>query len=132
MNKYKNFAPALLRLGLAMVFIWFGANQLLDQTMWVKLIPEQIVSMTGLSPEAIVIANGVFEILMAVLLSFGIWIRLVAILLSVHLLMIIGDLGLTAIGVRDVGLLLAMLSVFLYGSDDYSYDKPKETIQTNI
>lgn len=132
MNKYKNFAPALLRLGLAMVFIWFGTNQLLDQAMWVKLIPEQVVSITGLSPETIVIMNGAFEILMAVLLSFGIWVRLVAILLSVHLLMIIGDLGLTAVGVRDVGLLLAMLSVFLHGSDDYSYDKPKNIIQTNV
>jgi hypothetical protein len=67
---------------------------------------------------------------MAVLLSFGIWIRLVAILLSLHLLMIIGDLGLTAVGVRDVGLLIAMMSVFFHGSDDYSYDKPKETLNT--
>lgn len=119
----KKFAPTILRLGLAMVFIWFGANQLLNPTMWVGLIPKPLISATGISASTFVLINGVFEICFAALLAFGIWIRLIASLLFLHLLAIIGDLGLTAVGVRDVGLALAMLSVALHGADEYSYDK---------
>jgi uncharacterized membrane protein YphA (DoxX/SURF4 family) len=118
----KKFAPTVLRLGLVMVFIWFGTNQLLSQAMWVGLIPKSVVSMSGLSAVTIVIINGVFELCMATLLAFGIKIRIVATLLAIHLLTIIGDLGLTAVAVRDIGLFFAMISVVLQGADEYSYD----------
>ena len=125
MNKtnMKKWAPAVLRLGLAMVFIWFGSNQLLNQAMWMGLIPKSLVSMTGISAGTFVIINGIFEIFMATLLAFGIGIRIVATLLFLHLIMIISDLGLTAVGIRDVGLMFAMLSVAFHGADEYSYDK---------
>jgi len=121
--KIKNLAPVVLRLGLAMVFIWFGSNQLMSQTMWMWLIPKSLISMTGISAQNIVIGNGIFEIIMAALLAFGIWIRLVAILLALHLLGIIGVLGINAIGIRDIGLFFAMVSVAMHGADIYSYDK---------
>lgn len=118
----KKFSPALLRVGLAMVFIWFGSNQLLNQAMWVGLIPKSLITLTGISAATFVTLNGIFEIVMAVLLAFGIGIRIVATLLFLHLITIIGDLGLNAIGIRDVGLMFAMLSVAFHGADDYSFD----------
>lgn len=118
----KKFSPALLRVGLTMVFIWFGSNQLLNQAMWVGLIPKSLITLTGISAATFVTLNGIFEIVMAVLLAFGIGIRIVATLLFLHLITIIGDLGLNAIGIRDVGLMFAMLSVAFHGADDYSFD----------
>jgi uncharacterized membrane protein YphA (DoxX/SURF4 family) len=120
---YKKYSPVILRLGLAMVFIWFGTNQLLNQAMWIGLIPKSLVSATGISAATFVILNGIFEIVMAVLLACGIKIRIVAILLCLHLLTIIGDLGINAIGARDIGLFFAMLSVAAHGADEYSYDR---------
>lgn len=121
MNTQK-FAPLILRAGIAIVFIWFGMHQLMDQTMWLSLIPAWVVSLTGLTAKTIVILNGLFEIIMAVLLAIGFQIRIVAVLLSLHLLTIIGDLGMTAVGIRDVGLFFATLSIAFHGADEYSYD----------
>lgn len=128
----KKYAPVIIRLGLVFVFIWFGLNQLLDQAMWVSLIPAGIVKATGISAEMFVILNAVFELCMAGLLAFGIQTRIVASLLFVHMFAIIGDLGLTAVGVRDVGLMFALLSVAFQGADEYSLkSEPKLDASTS-
>lgn len=116
----QKYAPVALRLGLAFVFIWFGLNQLIDQSMWVSLIPAGLLKITGLSAPTFVILNGVFEVFMASLLAFGIRIRIVGTLLFLHMLAIVGDVGLSAIGVRDIGIMFGLLSVALQGSDIYS------------
>lgn len=126
MNKnLSKYAPLILRVGLASVFIWFGLNQFIDQSMWVSFIPASITNMTGISAETLVVLNGIFEVFMASLLSFGIYTRLVASLLFVHMFAIIGDVGLSAIGVRDVGLMFALLSIAFYGPDEYSIVAPE-------
>lgn len=125
-SKFSNWsdcAPVVLRYGLVFVFVWFGISQLVDQARWVSLIPEFVTEMTGLSASTFVIINGSFEILAAILLAFGIQIRIVAGLLALHMFTIVIDLGLTAVGVRDIGLVFACLSVALHGADKYSFDK---------
>jgi uncharacterized membrane protein YphA (DoxX/SURF4 family) len=121
--KAKAYAPIVLRVGIAVVFMWFGYHQLINQTMWISLIPHWMISLTGMSARTIVIANGVFEVLMSLLLIFGYRLRTVGILLSLHLLMIICDVGLSAIGMRDVGLMFATISIALYGADAHSVDR---------
>ena len=56
----------------------------------------------------------------ASLLAFGIWTRCVASLLFLHMFAIIADVGLSPIGIRDIGLMFALLSVAFFGSDEYS------------
>ncbi len=121
-NTLKNLAPTVVRLGIAMVFIWFGLNQLFNQAMWVSLIPSWAISLSGLSAKSFVIVNGLVEIILASLLAFGMKIRIVATLLALHLLTIVMDLGLDAIGVRDIGLMFATISIALYGPDIFSWD----------
>lgn len=122
-NIHAKYAPVILRSGLAFVFIWFGLSQLLDQSMWVSLIPESIVSLTGLSAKTLVIFNGAFEVVLAVLLAFGVRIKIVAGLLFLHMVGIIGSLGLNAVAIRDIGLTFGLLSVFFQGADAYSADQ---------
>jgi uncharacterized membrane protein YphA (DoxX/SURF4 family) len=120
--KTRKYAGVVLRLGLVFVFVWFGANQLLDQSMWVSLVPKWAVSLSGMSANSLVVFNGIFEMIMATLLAFGIGIRIVASLLFLHLVMIVSAIGLNAIGIRDIGLSFALLSIVLHGPDIYSYD----------
>ncbi|MEK7228242.1 MAG: DoxX family membrane protein, partial [Patescibacteria group bacterium] len=70
--------------------------------------------------ETFVIVNGIFEIFMASLLAFGMYTRPVAGLLFLHMFAIIADVGLSPIGIRDIGLMFALLSVTLFGQDEYS------------
>ncbi len=121
----KKYAPTVLRLGLVFVFLWFGINQLISQSMWLSLIPKSVISLTGLSAKTLVICNGIFEVVMATLLAFGIRIRIVASLLFLHMFGIIGSLGMNAIAIRDIGLMFALLSVAFQGADEYSVDIEK-------
>ncbi len=117
MNRY---APLVLRYGLTFVFVWFGLTQLFDPSAWESFIPEGVVSLTGISAKTFVLLNGGFELVMATLLAFGIKTRIVSGLLFIHMFAIIADVGLSAIGIRDVGLMAALLSVSLNGKDEYS------------
>lgn len=118
----RTLAPAVLRYGLVFVFVWFSVSQLTDPNMWARQIPEWLTNLTGMSAVTIVKLNGTFEIIMAILLAFGIQIRIVAALLTLHMLSIAINLGLGATAVRDIGLMFGCLSVALHGADAYSYD----------
>ena len=119
----KKYAPVIIRLGLAIVFLWFGFTQLFDQSMWLSLIPSSLVNATGISAKTFVIFNGIFEVGMASMLALGIRIRIVAALLFMHLIVIIGDVGINPIGVRDIGLTLGLLAIALHGADSHSHDR---------
>ncbi len=122
--KSQVYAPVVLRLGIGFVFLWFGFSQLHDQDMWLSLIPDSLIALTGISAKAMVIGNGIFEIVFATLMVCGIWVRYAALLLALHLIGIIGAVGLNAIGIRDVGLMLATFAIALHGCDQYSFGNP--------
>lgn len=113
----------ILRLGLAAVFLWFGFSQLLDGLSWVGWVPDWAVAFLRIPPAMIVLANGLFEVALGALLAVGVWVRISATVLAVHLAIITFDIGLTAIGVRDLGLTLATLALALLS-------ERKETTET--
>ena len=115
------FAPIVLRLGLAGVFIWFGLSQIFDPNAWTSYIPDIAIHMTGISAFTLVIFNGIFEVAMALLLVFGIWVRPIATLLFLHMCGIIASVGLDSIGIRDIAIAAGLLSVMLYGNDLLSW-----------
>ncbi len=122
MNKMKMWGPCVVRLGMALVFLWFGTQQLMHTTMWISLIPQSIMNLSHLSAEVLVRFNGVFEIVFGLLLLIGFFTRTAALLLALHLLNIMFVVGYNSIGVRDFGLALATFSIFFYGADCCSLD----------
>lgn len=115
--KIQSFAPVVLRLGLAAVFLWFGLSELVHPAMWTSYIPTWLVNSININVTGLVILNGLFEVVMAILLAFGILSRWVALLLLAHLVGIIVEVGLDPVGIRDVGLAFGLLSVVLQGKD---------------
>lgn len=86
------------------LFMWFGIAQLTDAATWVGFLPEW----TGYFPipgEMLVQLNGLGEVVLALALGVGVYTRVVAALLGVHLLGIALTAG-GAIGVRDAALAL--------------------------
>lgn len=113
MNRY-NAGVTILRMGLATVFLWFGFSQLFDGVNWISWVPEWAPAIMHLPPAMIVLFNGVFEVLGGTLLMSGLFVRFVAVLLSVHMAMLVLSIGITPIGVRDFGLTAASVAlVFL-------------------
>lgn len=111
-------APVFLRIGIAIVFIWFGIQQILHANAWVGFIPSWLSGLFSLSAITWVHINGAFEIVFGAALFFGIYTRLSAFLLAFHMIDITLVVGYTSVGVRDFGLAIASIAIFLFGKDN--------------
>jgi uncharacterized membrane protein YphA (DoxX/SURF4 family) len=115
------FAPAVVRIGISLVFLWFGSSQLADVQAWAGWLPGWTASLP-LSGENLVRLNGTFEVVFGSLLLLGLYVRPVALLLALHMFQIALTVGYSEIGVRDFGLAMATTSIFLHGSDRFTLD----------
>ncbi|MEK6917588.1 MAG: DoxX family protein [Nanoarchaeota archaeon] len=116
LNRY---SPALLRLAISAVFLWFGFSQIKNPDAWTGMIPNYVQSLIHLSSKTLVYLNGAFEITFAILLLLGLFTRFVSLVLSLHLLHIVTIIGYDPVGVRDFALALATLAIFLHGPDEF-------------
>jgi len=116
LDSLKKYAIPAVRISMALVFLWFGISQVTDQSMWTGYIPQRMGMMAG--PEMIVSLNGIVEIILGILLLIGVFTRPAALILGLHLLGITLTVGYNSIGVRDFGLAIATLAVFMNGDDE--------------
>lgn len=123
MNKLKPFAPIVLRIGISLVFLWFAFDQFLNPMSYVGFIPQSILDLSPVSANVIVHLNALFEIIFGTALILGFYTRFAALLLALHLLDITYVVGFDGLGVRDFGLSIATLAVFMYGKDFFSLDR---------
>ena len=116
----QEFGIHLLRIGLAAIFLWFGFSQLFDSLRWVTVVPDWAVNFIHLPPAMIVMANGVFEVILAGALAMGFFVRTISFILGLHLIFIAYDFGFTATGIRDIGLVIASFALSLIYTKDES------------
>ena len=120
MQKFDYLVPLVLRLGMAVVFAWFGLQQLIDPGSWIAFVPT-FTTNPLISPESIILLNGWLEVVGAALLVMGFRTRIIALVLGLHMLFIAIETG-GAIGVRDFGLTVACLALALITPDRWSLD----------
>ncbi len=123
MNNLKEYSPSLLRIGMALVFLWFSINQFIFVNDYINLIPYWLVSFSGMSPALFVIGNALIEFVLGMYLVLGIHTRFSSLILSIHLFGIAFSLGYGAIMIRDLGLAIATFAVFLNGKDVLCVEK---------
>lgn len=116
------YAPAVLRFGMAALFLWFGLSQVINPSAWMSWLPERVLSIPWLGGTTIIFLNGTFETLGGILLAVGLWTRWAALLLSLHLFFIAYEIGYNDIGVRDFSLAVATLALSLFGPDRFTID----------
>ncbi len=105
-----NYPALILRIGLSIVILWFGANQLMNPDQWTSWVPEW-VSMLSLTPERVVFFNGIFEIIAGALLLLGVYTRIVAAVLFLHMVVLVIEIGHSPTGLRDFGLATGFLAL---------------------
>lgn len=130
LNNLKTYSPTVLRIGMALIAIWFGAQELLYPQMWVSYIPDSVVAFSHLNANFLVHMNGSFELVFGIALLLGIKTRITAFLLAIHMLDITSIVGYGALGVRDLGLAFGLIAVFMYGPSLLSVDMFKKENQT--
>lgn len=121
-GRARDAAPAVARIALALVFLYFGFSQLRDPVSFVGWLPAE-ASLIPVPAPLLIILNGAFEVLFGTLLLLGIYTRLSAALLGLHLLGIALSMGFTQTAVRDYGLALATIAIALAGPDRYCVDE---------
>ena len=119
--RMKVAAPAVLRIGMSAVILWFGVQQIIHTADWIGFLPAWTLALP-IAQDTIVHLNGAFEILLGIFMLAGFYTRFAALILALHLFDITYVVGYDAIGVRDFGLAIATTAVFLFGHDSWSFD----------
>ncbi len=122
-NKPSTAPLAVIRTGLALVFLWFAVQQFLYTQMWISYIPDWVINLSKLDSTTLVHINGAFEFVFGMALLFGVCTRVSALLLGLHMAEIAYTVGYNAVGVRDFGLTIATIGIFLYGADQFCIDR---------
>ena len=128
MNINENTSKAILRIGLSLVFLYFGIQQVLHTSQWTGFVPE-FATKFFLSAGNIIMLNATLEIVLGIFLIAGIYTRASALILSIHLFMIALSIGFVPIGVRDFGLSIATFVIFLNGADKFCFDKRQNKVE---
>ena len=131
MNKIKNIAPAFLRIGLGLVIMWFGFQQLLHPDVWTGFLPDFVKSFP-ISQTTFVYLNGWFEIFASSLLIMGVFIRILSALMALHLLGIVISIGYDPIAMRDLGLTIALFAIAMNGTDNFSLEKDSQNYSNEV
>ena len=120
-EKYKEYAPIVLRIGISLLFLWFGLNQIFDSSSWLGYFPQYAYALP-IKPLTLILMNGIFETLLGVLLIIGLFTRVTSFILTLHLFVIAFGLGYDDIAIRDIALGIATFAIFLHGGDKWSLD----------
>ena len=107
----KKISYHVLRIGLAITFLWIGVLILQNPEAWggylqpwaLKLIPGSLVNA--------MIATAILDILVGVCLLFNIFTWIAALLGAFHLIVVLSTTFITEISARDIGLLFATLAL---------------------
>lgn len=109
----------VLRIGLAIVFMWFGVDKFIDPAGWLFWVPERVqgaLMAVGMSTQNFIFLNGIFEVLVAVSLLSGYFIRIFA-TLALSFLVVVTAVHITSateIVVRDIGLIGGLLALAMW------------------
>jgi uncharacterized membrane protein YphA (DoxX/SURF4 family) len=122
-DRARKYAPVILRFGLAGLFLWFGISQVLAPDQWTSWVPLWVPDFLHLDARYIVLLNGGFEIIGGILLLLGVFVRWVALLLGLHLMVIAYEIGYNDIGIRDAALAVSCFAVSLFGNDSWSLQR---------
>jgi len=117
----KKYAPAVLRISISLLFLWFGLTSIFNYQVLQGYVPVFAYSFS-LSIKSILLINGLFEVIFGLSLLIGFKIKISSLLLSIHTFLIAISLGYNEVAVRDFAIAFATFSIFLNGDDKWSLD----------
>jgi len=106
----KNLTPVLLRIGLAIVFLYAAVSGTLNPKEWVGYLPS--IATQHIRAEVLLKFFSVYELTLAGWLLSGLYVRYAALLCAATLAgIVLTNFKLFAISFRDIGLIFAALAL---------------------
>ncbi|MEK9158013.1 MAG: DoxX family membrane protein [Patescibacteria group bacterium] len=110
----------ILRLSLAVVFLWFGIDKFFHPGYWLSVwVPQSIVDIAAvfhISANAVVFSIGVMELLVGISLATNMFVGLFALIGALFLITIPFFYGLSEAIIRDFGLIGGLLALVFWPS----------------
>ncbi len=116
----------IIRFAIAVLFIWFGTQQLLHTDSWLSWLPSWAHTLP-IPATVFLQLNGAFEVVLGTLLLLGLATRVTALILALHLYGITFSIGYNDIGVRDFILATTTLTLGLIPSDPLALEHKIKT-----
>ncbi len=114
----------VIRISLALVYLWFGVSKFIQPQHWIDAwMPpwaQHGVQAIGMSPANAMFLIGLFEVLVAISLATGFFMRWFAAAAIVFLLMVLIATGFNEIVVRDIGLIGALTALVIWPQRRYA------------
>lgn len=101
----------ILRIGLAITFLWIGIFILKRPEAWAGYLQPWALSLLPIPIEQAMVGTAFLDIAIGVLLLFGSFVWLVALVGATHLITVLMVSGITDITVRDIGVLVAAMAL---------------------
>lgn len=117
------YSQLSLRIGLAFVFLWFGVDAFIQPEYWVHgWMPEFVQRMVvgiGMGTENAMFLLGMFEVIVAVSIATGFFMRYFAAAAAVLVAGIIAVHGFNEVVIRDVGIVAGLVALVLWPERRY-------------
>lgn len=110
--KTRSFSYHVLRIGMAVTFLWIGILIFKDPDVWGGFLQPWAADLLPVPLREAMLGTAVVDMAVGffLLIDIGAWVA--ALVGAVHLAVVLATTGTTAITVRDIGLLGASISLF--------------------
>lgn len=106
-------ALLVLRIGLGITFIWIGTLIVQEPESWAGLIRTELTPFIPIDPATMMLDTGIFDIVIGLLLIFGVWLWAAGLLAALHMLTVVLTIYVSDTTARDIGLMAAGFAVML-------------------
>ncbi len=112
----KKSAFHILRVGVAITFLWIGVLIFKDPQAWGGFLQPWAADLLPVPLEQAMIGTAILDILVGIILLSGFFVWIAALVGSIHLIIVLVTVGINDVTVRDIGLLAATLALL---ADDF-------------
>ena len=115
-------APLVLRVGVGIVFLYFGITKFTQPDVWINWINPKILYYIPFTPHTFIYLQGALESLTGLMLIIGLLTRVFALIAFLIVAAILVSVGISDVTVRDIAILAAALSLALTKASFFSID----------
>jgi uncharacterized membrane protein len=103
----------IVRVGIAITFLWIGILILQNPELWSGYIQPWVRDLLPLPAVTIMIATAIFDLIVGFFLLVDFWTWIFSLLAAGHIAMVLAVSGIDVVTVRDIGLLAASVAIFV-------------------
>ena len=112
----------VIRIGLALVFLFFGIDKFINPFIWIGWVPKWLLALLPISQYAFIYTQGAFQVILGIILLLGFFTRIAAIVAAIFMAAVVFTVGFNDLGIRDTAIFSMALALALSKNYPLSLD----------